>query len=289
MTLGDALYLTRCELAAANLDCATTEAELLLCHILGMSRTQLYTEPERLLTNTEANRLRYLVQRRLLHEPVAYILRCCEFYGIELYIDHRALIPRPETELLVEEAIDFARHHLARGKQITIADIGTGSGAIAISLALAVPQVKIYATDISASALEVANINCQRHKVDNQVELLQGNLLEPLPEAADMIVANLPYIRDCELQALAPEIVHFEPSLAIAGGNNGWDKIRLLLDQAPGKLRPEGCLLLEIGQRQDKAVSSMINSYFPQARVELIPDLSGINRVVRVILKTECV
>lgn len=288
MTLGDALYLTRCELAAANLDCATTEAELLLCHVLGISKTQIYSEPERLLSTTEINHLQHLIQRRLLHEPIAYILRCCEFYGIEFYIDHRALIPRPETELLVEEAIDFARHHLSPGNKLTIADIGTGSGAIAISLALALPQVKIYATDISASALEVANINCRRYKVDSQVELLQGNLLEPLPEPVDTIVANLPYIRNCELQTLSPEITNFEPTLAIAGGKDGWDKIRLLLDQAPGKLRPEGCLLLEIGLRQDKAVSSMINSYFPQARVELIPDLSGINRVVRIILPLEC-
>ncbi len=288
MTLGDALYLTRCELAAANLDCATTEAELLLCHVLGISKTQIYSEPEQLLSTTEINHLQHLIRRRLLHEPIAYILRCCEFYGIEFYIDHRALIPRPETELLVEEAIDFARHHLTPGNQLTIADIGTGSGAIAISLALALPQVKIYATDISASALEVANINCRRYKVDSQVELLQGNLLEPLPEPVDTIVANLPYIRNCELQTLSPEITNFEPTLAIAGGKDGWDKIRLLLDQAPGKLRPEGCLLLEIGLRQDKAVSSMINSYFPQARVELIPDLSGINRVVRIILPLEC-
>jgi len=293
MTLGDALYLTRCELAAANLDCATTEAELLLCHILEISKTQLYTEPEWLLSTREINRLRHLIQRRLLHEPIAYILRCCEFYGIEFYIDHRALIPRPETELLVEEAIDFAHNYLSRIKpdksgNYTIADIGTGSGVIAISLALALPQVKIYATDISASALEVANINRRRYKVDSQVELLQGNLLEPLPEPVDTIVANLPYIRNCELQTLSPEITNFEPTLAIAGGNDGWDKIRLLLDQAPGKLRPEGCLLLEIGLRQDKAVSSTISSYFPQARVELIPDLSGINRVVKVILPLEC-
>jgi len=288
MTLGDVLYQTRCELAKADIDCATAEAELLLCHSLGISRTQLYTEPERLLTNTEANCLRQLVQRRLLHEPIAYILRCCEFYGIEFYIDNRALIPRPETELLVEEAINFAGHHVARGKQLVVADIGTGSGAIAISLALALPQVKVYATDISASALEVASINCQRHKVDNRVQLLQGNLLEPLSEAIDIIVANLPYIRDCELQALAPEIACFEPRLAIAGGNNGWDKMRLLLDQVPRRLHPDGCLLLEIGQGQDEAVSSMTGSCFPQASVELVPDLSGINRVVRITLGSGC-
>jgi len=164
----------------------------------------------------------------------------------------------------VEEAIDFARHHLSPGKQLTIADIGTGSGAIAISLALALPQVKIYAIDVSASALEVANINCQRYKVGSQVELLHGNLLEPLPEPADMIVANLPYIRNSELQTLSSEITNFEPMSAIDGGNDGWDKIRLLIDQVPGKLHPEGYLLLEIGEGQDKAVSSMISSYFPR-------------------------
>ncbi|GAI10002.1 unnamed protein product, partial [marine sediment metagenome] len=174
------------------------------------------------------------------------------------------------------------------GTQLTIADIGTGSGAIAISLALALPQVKIYATDISASALEVANINRRRYKVDSQVELLQGNLLEPLPEPVDTIVANLPYIRNCELRTLSPEIVNFEPMSAIAGGNAGWDKIRLLLAQVPGKLRPEGCLLLEIGQGQDKAVSSMAECDFPQAGVELVPDLSGTNRVVKIILPFEC-
>jgi release factor glutamine methyltransferase len=288
MTLGDVLYQIRCELAKAKIDRATAEAELLLCHTLGISRTQVYTEPERLLTNIEANRLRHVIQRRLLHEPTAYILRCCEFYGIEFYIDRRALIPRPETELLVEEGINFALHHLACGKRLTIADIGTGSGAIAVSLALALPKAKVYATDISASALEVASINRQRHKVDKQIELLQGNLLDPLPEPADMIVANLPYVRDSELQALAPEIIYFEPRLAIAGGNNGWDRIRLLLDQIPGRLHPEGCLLLEIGQGQDKTVSSMIDSHFPQAVVELVPDPSGTNRVVKIILKSEC-
>jgi len=288
MTLGDVLYQTRCELAKANIDCSTTEAELLLCHALAISKTQLYTEPERLLTTRELNHLRHLVQRRLLHEPIAYILSGCEFYGTEFYIDHRALIPRPETELLVEKAIDFARHHLTPGTQLTIADIGTGSGAIAISLALALPQAKIYATDISASALEVANINRRRYKVDSQVELLQGNLLEPLPEPVDMIVANLPYIRNSELRTLSPEIVNFEPMSAIAGGNAGWDKIRLLLDQVPGKLRPNGCLLLEIGQGQDKAVSSMAECDFPQAGVELVPDLSGTNRVVKIMLPFEC-
>jgi len=293
MTLGDALYLTRRELAAANIDCATTEAELLLCHILGISRTQLYAEPERLLAMAEMKRLEQLAQRRLLHEPIAYILRCCEFYGIEFYVDHRALIPRPETELLVEEAVNFAHNYLScikpdKSGNYTIADVGTGSGAIAVALALALAHAKIYATDISVFALEVANINRRRHKVDNRVELLQGNLLEPVPEPVDMVVANLPYIANCELQALSPEIADFEPMLAITGGSDGLDKIRPFLGQLPGRLLPEGCLLLEIGLGQHEAVTSMIKSYFPKTQVELLPDLSGINRVIKATLGCEC-
>jgi release factor glutamine methyltransferase len=185
----------------------------------------------------------------------------------------------------VEKAIEFAQQCSPSGKQLTIADIGTGSGAIAISLALALPQAEIYATDISALALEVAEINCQRHKLDSQVELLHGDLLEPLPEPVDVIVANLPYIKDCELRTLSPEIINFEPMIALAGGEDGLDKIRQLLYHVLEKIRPKGCLLLEIGQDQDKVVTSLINSYLPQASVELIPDLSRINRVVKTALK----
>jgi release factor glutamine methyltransferase len=127
-------------------------------------------------------------------------------------------------------------------------------------------------------------MNCQRHNLDSQVELLQGDLLQPLPEPVDVIVANLPYIKDSELKVLSPEIINFEPVIALAGGEDGLDKIRCLLAQAPSKICPEGCLFLEVGQDQDKAASSIINNYFPQASIELIPDLSGINRVVKVML-----
>ncbi|MBN2186078.1 MAG: peptide chain release factor N(5)-glutamine methyltransferase [Dehalococcoidia bacterium] len=280
MTLSKALRSISHTLSIAEIDDASTEAELLLCHVLGISTTQLYTETERALTSVEINNLQRLIQRRLLHEPVAYILRYCEFYGIAFYIDERALIPRPETETLVEKATEIYHHSPSAGS--TIADIGTGSGALAISIALALPQAKIYATDISASALQVAEINCRRHQIDSQVELLQGNLLEPLPKPVDMIVANLPYVRDSELQALSPEIINFEPIIALGGGKNGLDKIQQLLEQIPGKLNHGGHFLLEIGQYQGEAVTSLISNHFPQASIELTPDLSGIDRVVKV-------
>jgi release factor glutamine methyltransferase len=271
-------------LCTAGIADASVEAELLLGHVLGMSKTQLYTEPERSLTSVEVEQLCHLVRRRLDHEPTTYILGHCEFYGIDFYIDYHTLIPRPETELLVEKAVELAQRVSQTGKQITIADVGTGCGAIAISLALALPQAKIYATDVSASALQVAEMNCRRYGVNGRVQLLHGNLLEPLFQPVDMIVANLPYIKDCEFGDLSPEIRDYEPMIALAGGKDGLDKIQQMLEQMPGKLSHGACFLLEIGQGQGEMVTSLIKSYFPQASIELISDLSSIERVVKVVL-----
>jgi len=285
MILSEALQSATQTLLRTRIDDASVEAELLLGHVLRMTKTQLYTEPERVLTTAETRHLWRLVQRRLDHEPTAYILGHCEFYGIDFCIDFHTFIPRPETELLVEKAVELAHRISRRGERITIADIGTGCGAIAISLALALPRAKIYATDISASALQVAEINCRRHGVKSQVELLQGNLLEPLPQPVDMIVANLPYIKGCEFKDLSPEIINFEPMLALAGGEDGLDKIQQMLEQMPGKLNYEACFLLEIGQGQGEMVTSLVKSYSQQASVELISDLGGIERVVKVVLR----
>jgi release factor glutamine methyltransferase len=285
MILSEALQSATQTLLKTRIDDASFEAELLLGHVLRMTKTQLYTEPERVLTSAETRHLWRLVQRRLDHEPTAYISGHCEFYGIDFCIDHHTFIPRPETELLVEKAVELAHRISRSGKRITIADIGTGCGAIAISLALALPQAKIYATDISASALQVAEINCRRHGVNSQVELLQGNLLEPLPQPVDMIVANLPYIKGCEFKDLSPEIINFEPMLALAGGEDGLDKIQQMMEQMLGKLNSGACFLLEIGQGQGGMVTSLIKSYSPQANVELISDLGGIERVVKVVLR----
>ena len=284
MILSEALHSASHTLSVAGIDDASIEAEILLCYVLGISKTQLYAQPEKSLTSTEVSNLQHLIQRRLLREPMAYILKRCEFYDAEFYIDRRVLIPRPETELLVEKAIEFAHRPSPSGKQFTIADVGTGSGAIAISLSLALPQAKIYAIDISASALQVASMNCQHYKLNGRVTLLHGNILEPLPKPVDMIVANLPYIKNCELKTLSPEIINFEPMIALSGGEDGLDNIRSLLVQTPEKIHSKGCLLLEIGHEQDKAVTTAINSYLPQASVELFPDLSGINRVAKVAL-----
>jgi release factor glutamine methyltransferase len=285
--LSEALRSVTQTLRGAEIADASVEAEVLLGHVLAMSKAGLYTEPERSLTSAQTERLRLLVRRRLDHEPAAYILGHCEFYGIDFDVDFHTLIPRPETELLVEKAVELAQGISGKGGQITIADIGTGCGAIAISLALALPQAKIYATDVSSSALKVAEANCRRHGVNGRVETLQGNLLEPLPQAVDVIVANLPYVKDCEFAGLSTEIKGYEPTIALAGGRDGLDKIREMLEQIRGERvaqrgqRP-AYLLLEIGQGQAGMVTSLVNEYFPQASIELIPDLGDIERVAKI-------
>jgi release factor glutamine methyltransferase len=271
MSRQQALNCARGTLAQGNIEDAPLEGELLLRHVLGISRTQLYLDLDLELSPSHDEALRQLLKRRLSGEPAAYITGHCEFYGLDFYVDRRVLIPRPESELLVERAVA-----LAQNKPLySIAEVGTGSGAIAVSLALELPQTKIYATDISAPALEVARVNCQRHGVTDRVCLLQGDMLDPLPEAADLIIANLPYVRNSELSG-----VRFEPRLALDGGGDGMKKIRRLCWQAGGKLRPGGCLLLEIGEGQGEDVTALLNRLFPHSKIEVIPDLSGIERVV---------
>ena len=282
MTSREAQVVTRQTLEAAGFDDAAIESALFLCHILGVSETELYTEPERILSPSEIKKLKLLTNRRLRHEPLAYIVGLCQFYGHDFRLTRHTFIPRPETELLVEEAINFTHHYPQN--QLTLADIGTGSGIIAISLALALPEARIYATEIDAPALKIASINCRRHGVSRRVILLQGNLLEPLPEPVNVIIANLPYVKNDELEKLDREIANFEPRTALAGGEDGLDIMRQLLPQIRGRLRPKGCLLLEIGYNQSQAVNSLLACHLPRADIKLIADLSGIHRVARVVL-----
>jgi release factor glutamine methyltransferase len=278
VTLIQALNHAREILVANNVEDASLESELLLRHALKISRVQLYQNLNQELKPKQEKTFRELIKRRLSGEPTAYITGHREFYGSDFYVDFNALIPRPESELLVERALALAQNRPIS----TIAEIGTGCGAIAISLALNLPQAKIYATDISAPALKVALFNCQKHGVLNRICLLQGDMLDPLPEPVDLIIANLPYVKEPELCCLTD----FEPRLALNGGADGLDKIHQLCRQVSYKLRPDGCLLLEIGQGQGRAVTTLLHSLFPSAKIEVIPDLGGIERVVSLTLTT---
>jgi len=274
VTLKQAFSHARATLVANNIEEATLESELLLRHALKIGRVQLYSDLDYELSPEEKEFFWHLVERRLNGEPTAYITGHREFYGLDFNVNPGVLIPRPESELLVEKAIKLTQNYTMP----VIADVGTGCGAIAISLALSLPRAKIYATDISASALEVALSNCQKHGVVNRIRLLQGDMLKLLPEPVDLIVANLPYVRESELYLLC--FAGFEPSLALDGGSDGLEKIRQLCRQVKTKLRPEGCLILEIGQGQRKALTTFLHGLFSSAKIEITPDLGGIDRVV---------
>lgn len=268
------------DLFAHNIDNPRLEAEILLKHVLGMNRAGLYANSRQELLPAQAIAFSNLTQRRTSHEPTAYITGHKEFFGIDFNVSQDTLIPRPDTELLVEKAIEIANS--AFPKSCLIADIGTGCGAIAIALALHLPQAKIYATDISAAALELAKSNCRKHKVSHRVRLLLGNMLEPLPEPMHLIIANLPYISDPELPKLPPEISMFEPQVALAGGKDGLRQIEKLLFQASSKLSNGGAVLLEVGYDQGPSVKDLALKCFPAAKVSVLTDLSGLDRVVTI-------
>ena len=273
LTLRQALSRAKEILVSNNVEDASLECELLLRHTLAIGRVQLFLDLDCELNLDQEKAFLSLIRRRLNGEPSAYITRHREFYGLDFYIEPHVFIPRPESELLVEKALNLAQHH----PPSTIAEIGTGCGAIAIALALNLPQAKVYATDISASTIKVALINCQKHGVANRVHLLMGDMLQPIPEPVDLIVANLPYVKKRELSCA----VNLGPRVALNGGTDGLQKIRQLCQQLGDKLRPGGCLLLEIGQGQARAVTTLLRNLFPKAEVEVSPDLSGIDRVVR--------
>ena len=282
MNLAQALQQSAHILSMNGIDDSYIEARMLLGHATNLSPVQIYTEPQQMLSRKEVVKLQELVDRRLKHEPAAYILKSREFHGIDFYVDSRVLIPRPETELLVDTALEFAWNRNCITSPLLAVDIGTGSGAIAISLALSVPGIRVYAIDISPSALEVARLNCEYHNVGRQVTLLSGNLLQPLPEPVDLVVANLPYIKSSELVSLSPEITKFEPRMAIDGGDSGLECIRQLLQQVKSKINAGGCLLLEIGQNQEKDVSQLINSCLNEVNFRFIADFNGIKRVAKI-------
>ncbi len=270
MKLKQALDEARASLEASKIEESSLEAEILLRHTLGIDRTQLFLNLGRTLDEEELARFRAFIKRRIAGEPSAYITGHREFFGLDFIIDRSVLIPRPETELLVEKAIEWGRQRAA----LNIADVGTGSGIIAVCLALNLPSARIYASDISGEALEVARRNCIKHSVVDKVTLLQGDLLTPLPVPADLVVANLPYVKREECDRLP------DPLMALNGGTDGLDQIRRLCRQTRDKLAPGGGMLLEIGLGQDKAVIDLLHKQYPRAQIQVYKDLAGIPRVV---------
>jgi release factor glutamine methyltransferase len=297
--LRDILAAAIDRLTTAGCDTPRLDAEVLLAHVLGQDRTWLYAHPQVSLDEDQLNRFAALLYRREQREPVAYLIGSKEFYGLEFAVNPHVLIPRPETELLVETALrilDFALRAsggfpILDGKskienprpsdgQSKIVDVGTGSGCIAIALAKHFPKACVVAMDVSPEALSLAGQNARCHGVADRITFLLGDLLQPLTEPVDLIVSNPPYVSHPELAVAMPEVSRYEPRLALDGGEDGLEVIRRLLPQVREKLKPGGSLLIEIGSTQGFAVSKIAQKCISQADVRIEQDLAGLDRLL---------
>ncbi|MBP95133.1 protein-(glutamine-N5) methyltransferase, release factor-specific [Candidatus Poribacteria bacterium] len=253
------------------------DAEVLLSFVLQKSRLQLYLSFEMPVFPDHLSVFRQLVQRRKEHTPVSYLTNHREFMSIDFYVDSRVLIPRPETEILVEYVLDRTSTH----GPISLVDIGTGSGAIAVSLAFNRPEWYIVATDISIDALAVAETNATRHQT--QIEFRSGDMLstlESVDNKFDWIVSNPPYISSQDYKILPPDVRNFEPKLALASPPDGLQLIRILIESAPNYLKPNGRLAIEIGKGQRLDVEDFVLRSKKYQKIDFIPDLSGVARIL---------
>ncbi|MFQ5340068.1 MAG: peptide chain release factor N(5)-glutamine methyltransferase [Anaerolineae bacterium] len=286
-TVAETIDQAASALHRAELDTPRLDAEVLLAHSLCVSRPILLARLYNPLPANARTTFADLINRRLHHEPVAYLTGHKEFYGLDSYVDYRVLIPRPETELLVERAMAVRNlQDPMQQSQPYIADVGAGSGCITVALATHLPQARLYATDVSPQALEVTQINIKRHGVGDRVHLTRSDLLDDLEPNLrfDIIVANLPYVAEPELAQLPPGVRDYEPvERALAAGPEGLDLIRRLLTQAPARLRRGGAILLEIGATQGAAVSALARRTFPTAEIRVLQDLAGLDRVVEIL------
>lgn len=260
---------------------ASLDAQILLAEVLHVTRAHIIAHPEKVLTDDQVGRYEESIVRRERGEPVAYILGRKAFYDLELIVTPDVLIPRPETEHLLERALTLVQDQA----HLHVVDCGTGSGALAVTFAAHMKSAAVYATDISPAALHIAKQNALRHHVD--VQFFQGDLLLPLIEAeivVDVVLANLPYIASGELPKLA--VSRHEPRLALDGGADGLDVIRRLLAQVRESdvCRPGALILLEIGADQGRSAAQCVYDALPDSQVEIIQDYAGLDRVVQVTL-----
>ena len=276
-TLREFLRDTRSRLEEAGVLEPRLESEVMLTDVLGVPRHRLYAYQDDAIPEEAIASLEGVVERRLRREPLAYILGHREFYGVDLTVGPGVMVPRPETEMLVERSLLVCLERMDR-PGLAVADVGTGSGGIAVSLAMHLPGVALYATDISAEALAVARVNVDKFGLGQRVTLLEGDMLEPLGGRVDVIVANLPYIPTARLEELQPELA-WEPRGALDGGEDGMALLRRLMGQAAGKLAADGVMLLEIDQGQGEPLRRLSARLFPGASTSVEEDLAGLERL----------
>jgi release factor glutamine methyltransferase len=256
------------------------DAQLLLAFATGASRAEVLAHGERMLRSSERETFGALVARRVAGEPVAYLIGSREFMGLRIKTDRRALIPRPETELLVEALLAAMRaRHDADGVALSVADIGTGTGAIALALATHAPWLgRIFATDISPDALALARENAEQLGLDEVVTFLEGDLLAPLTEPVDVLVANLPYVARRDEVTLPVPVRSYEPALALYGDDDGLAAYRRFFAQAPDYCKGGGLVGVEFGYNQRAAIEALAREAFPGAAVRIGADYAGWDR-----------
>ena len=257
MILSELLTWATDYLKENKIEDARLEAEILLSYALRISRAQLITQSDKIIE--DIRKIKDLLKRRAKHEPTAYITGVQPFMSLNFFVNRSVLIPRPETELLVEEAIKLYPK--------LVVDVGTGSGCIAISLAKALPNSKVIGIDSSSEALKVAVKNAKYHKVADRCQFIKGNLLLPHKEKVELIISNPPYIPSAEIEKLQPEVRDWEPREALDGGKDGLDYIRQIIKAAPDHLKPNGILLLEFGVNQAGDIQRTAKSYFSKTRI----------------------
>ncbi|UCC67203.1 MAG: peptide chain release factor N(5)-glutamine methyltransferase [Armatimonadota bacterium] len=262
-------------LSEVGIERPRAEAEALVRAVSGVSRESVLLHPDRRLSADQLSQLEALTARRAAREPLPYLLGEVEFYSLPFRVSPSAIVPRPETEILVEAAIERAR---AAGARRAI-EVGTGCGAIAVALAQHLPQVRVTATDVSFPALLLARENCRRHKVGRRVSLICADLLAGVRGPADCILANLPYVRTDEFEQLEPEVRDFEPRAALDGGADGLGHIRRLCVQVFDHLADGGFAALEVGAGQASEAAKLLGAG-RLSRIEVIADHAGIDRVV---------
>jgi len=266
-------------------DTPTLEASVLIAHIIGKARTWVMAHPELTLTTEEQKQLDDSLTRLEKGEPFPYVLGHWEFFGLDFDITPDVLIPRPETELLVEKALSWLGRH---PEERSVCDVGTGSGAIAISIAVNVPDANILATDISAKALQIVTQNAARHDVGDRIQIVECDLFpdssnKMYESKINLLCANLPYIPTPTLHRLS--IYGREPTLALDGGTDGLELFRKLMSIAPAWMAPKGMMLLEIEATLGKQTTELIYQYVPNAKLQLYQDLTGRDRLLEIELR----
>jgi len=271
-------------LLASGIDSHRLDAEILLAHLTGCKRIDLYIQPEKPIEHTIAENYKKAVRERMRRVPLQYITNHAEFLSLDFYVDKRVLIPRPETELLVEAVIEKSRA-LSQEHEITIVDIGTGSGNIAITLAKNIHNAKIYAIDLSPDALSVAKINAQKHHILDKIVFLCGDAFKPLEGLGlegqiHFVISNPPYVSSKEFDTLQEEIRHFEPYTALISGEDGLLMFRRIIADAGKWLKPCGFIVFEVGEKQARKVARLLESTHSFKKAVLIRDYQHIFRIV---------